>query len=550
MSDCHQRFNHYCYICGKFIVMPNRRKISDEICKIYEQYFNIPVIRNEQWVPSIACTSCTNGLKRWSKGERESMPFGIPMVWIEPGFHDAANCYVCVNNVTGLNRFKARTFEYKSVPSAQTPLPHSEHVPIPKKPSPGEQYVPPTFESAPESSYSLHQPSNVTPPCKHIECTQNRLDIMARQLKLSQERQIMLTQHLKALNILAPGVKVYGARGRQREFMKFFDRNDENTFAYCNNIRGLMTAMGYEYNAVEWRLFIDASKSSLKAVLLYIDNTKSPIPLAISTKTEESKESMQKIIDAIKYDEHLWKVCADLKVVALLRGLPHRGYPKYMCFLCQWDTRHPNQYEKRDWPPRHTYQIGRQNVRYEPLIPMEKVLLAPLHIKLGIVKNFIKALVKRNNEQAFQRLIQIFPRLSKAKIKEGVLNGPDIRKLTKDAQFEQCLMEEEGVAWDNLKAFIEGVLGIHRAQNWRTLTDNMLDSFDILGVTMSLKIHFLHHHQDKLEIQASTESDEHGERFHQVTAQLEHWYSGKKLNSLLADLCWNLQMEPNDEDEN
>jgi hypothetical protein len=45
-----------------------------------------------------------------------------------------------------------------------------------------------------------------------------------------------------------------------------------------------------------------------------------------------------------------------------------------------------------------------------------------------------------------------------------------------------------------------------------------------------------------------SESDEHGERFHQVSAQLEHWYSGKKLNSLLADLCWNLQSEVDDED--
>ncbi|XP_031637300.1 uncharacterized protein LOC116349837 [Contarinia nasturtii] len=141
---------------------------------------------------------------------------------------------------------------------------------------------------------------------------------------------------------------------------------------------------------------------------------------------------------------------------------------------------------------------------------MEKVLLPPLHIKLGIVKNFIKALVKRNNERAFQRLQQIFRRLSKAKIKEGVLNGPDIRKLMKDDQFEQCLLEEEGVAWDNLKAVIEGAL-------------------------------------DKLEMQ---ESDEHGERFHQVTAQLEHWYSGKKQNLLLADLCWNLQMKSDDEDDN
>ena len=46
---------------------------------------------------------------------------------------------------------------------------------------------------------------------------------------------------------------------------------------------------------------------------------------------------------------------------------------------------------------------------------------------------------------------------------------------------------------------------------------------------MSLKIHFLHCHPDKFAEQSPAESDEHGERFHQVTARLEHWYSGKKL---------------------
>ena len=54
---------------------------------------------------------------------------------------------------------------------------------------------------------------------------------------------------------------------------------------------------------------------------------------------------------------------------------------------------------------------------------------------------------------------------------------------------------------------------------------------------MSLKIHFPNYHQDYFDRQLPLESDEHGERFHQVSAQLEHWYSGKRLNSLLADLC-------------
>lgn len=131
----------------------------------------------------------------------------------------------------------------------------------------------------------------------------------------------------------------------------------------------------------------------------------------------------------------------------------------------------------------------------------------------------------------------------------GILNGPDIRRLTKDQAFNNALSDVELVAWDCVKAVIENVLGIHRSENWRILIEDMLNAFHRLNVRMSLKIHFLHHHIEKFAEQSPAESDEHGERFHQVTARLEHWYSGKKLHSLLGDICWNLQEEDDDIEE-
>lgn len=130
----------------------------------------------------------------------------------------------------------------------------------------------------------------------------------------------------------------------------------------------------------------------------------------------------------------------------------------------------------------------------------------------------------------------------------GMLNGPDIRKLMRNGAFDDCLSEDELIAWQNIKAVLENVIGNFRAHNWKSYVDNMLQSFEKINVNMPLKIHFLHYHQDYFNRQLPSESDEHGERFHQVSAQLEHWYSGKRLNSLLADLCWNLQSELDDED--
>lgn len=49
-----------------------------------------------------------------------------------------------------------------------------------------------------------------------------------------------------------------------------------------------------------------------------------------------------------------------------------------------------------------------------------------LHVKLGTVKNFIKKLVTINGE-AFEYLkLEVFHKLTKEKIKEDLLNGPDI----------------------------------------------------------------------------------------------------------------------------
>lgn len=98
----------------------------------------------------------------------------------------------------------------------------------------------------------------------------------------------------------------------------------------------------------------------------------------------------------------------------------------------------------------------------------------------------------------------------------------------KNKAFEDALSEQELVAWDCVKAVIENVLGVNRSPDWRKYIEDMISAFHLINVQMSLKIHFLHCHAEKFGEQSPAESDEHGERFHQVTARLEHWYSGKK----------------------
>jgi hypothetical protein len=98
------------------------------------------------------------------------------------------------------------------------------------------------------------------------------------------------------------------------------------------------------------------------------------------------------VLEKIKYHEHEWQICGDLKVIGLLLG-QQRGYIKYPCFLCEWDSKAMDKYwDTVHWPEREQLQPGSKNVSNVSLVDCEKILLPPLHIKLGMMKQFVKAL--------------------------------------------------------------------------------------------------------------------------------------------------------------
>lgn len=74
--------------------------------------------------------------------------------------------------------------------------------------------------------------------------------------------------------------------------------------------------------------------------------------------------------------------------------------------------------------------MGQKNIKFDPLVEPDKIILPALHIKLGLRKKIVKKLSKDGS--VFQFLKQKFPKLSDAKIKEGVFVGPDINKLIQD----------------------------------------------------------------------------------------------------------------------
>ena len=88
----------------------------------------------------------------------------------------------------------------------------------------------------------------------------------------------------------------------------------------------------------------------------------------------------------------------------------------YCCFLCYWDS---HAWDKHDsvkvWSERDSFEPGQRNIAEDPLVNTKNVILPLLHIKLGAVKNFVKAIIRNGN--AFSYLKSKFAKPSEAKIK-------------------------------------------------------------------------------------------------------------------------------------
>ncbi|UYV70650.1 hypothetical protein LAZ67_8000166 [Cordylochernes scorpioides] len=187
------------------------------------------------------------------------------------------------------------------------------------------------------------------------------------------------------------------------------------------------------------------------------------------------------------------------------------------------------------------FRSGYKNIANLPLIDSENIYLPPLHIKLGLMKNFVKAMDR--NASGFAYLKQKISSISEAKIKEGIFVGPQIRELQQDGNFQNSLNEVEAAAWNSFRNVCKNFLGSVKVENYRDIVNDLLLSYKALGCNMSLKIHFLHSHLDFFPDNLGAVSDEHGERFHQAISSMEKRYQGKWSPAMLADDCWALKRD-------
>ncbi|XP_076361604.1 uncharacterized protein LOC143252787 [Tachypleus tridentatus] len=158
------------------------------------------------------------------------------------------------------------------------------------------------------------------------------------------------------------------------------------------------------------------------------------------------------------------KLIGNFKMVVFLMDL-QGCFTKLPCYLCLWDSRDTAALDNRKhWPQRTEFSVGRHNIKCEPLVDLQKVLFLPLHIKLDLMKQFVIAL---NEESAgFKYLRDFFPKLSEAKAKAGVLVGLQIKKILECIEFPKKLSRKgKKKAWGSFVAVVRGFLGNHKAEN-------------------------------------------------------------------------------------
>ena len=132
-----------------------------------------------------------------------------------------------------------------------------------------------------------------------IPFSQSELNDLVRDLGLPKDSAEVLGSRLKDKNMLALGTSFSWYRSREKEFVSFFSQ--EGDLAFCSDVPGLMACFKIEYAPDEWRLFIDSSKRSLKAVLLHNGNKYASMPDGHSVHLKECYENLDLVLNKLSY---------------------------------------------------------------------------------------------------------------------------------------------------------------------------------------------------------------------------------------------------------
>ena len=204
------------------------------------------------------------------------------------------------------------------------------------------------------------------------------------------------------------------------------------------------------------------------------------IPIGHLVHMKVLYDDMKLLLEAVKLQQYQWSFCGTF---GLCTSITHRTFGSRNTFV----------------PVEHCVQES-------PLVDMNKVLLFTLHIKLGIMENFVKVTDQSKDEAGFQHLCLLFPSLSSANLRSGKCWN---------MRYSRSSTLKELRAWESFKSVCLTFLGNKRALDYQECVKKLLqEAYQDMWCRVSLKIHFLHSHLNFFLQNLGTLNDEHGERFY------------------------------------
>ena len=175
-----------------------------------------------------------------------------------------------------------------------------------------------------------------------------------------------------------------------------------------------------------------------------------------SVTLKKNYKNIKVVLERLKYCVHRWLICVDLKMLNFLLE-QQGGHTKYLCFLCYWDSRaNEEHWVRKEWPPRNTIKPGEKNIVNNSLVDQKNIILPPLHIKLGLIKQFVKAFDRSGD--CFGYICSTFPDPSYEKKKAGIFDGSQIRTLLRDQYFVTTMTVVEARAWKSFSKVFHNFL--------------------------------------------------------------------------------------------
>jgi len=234
----------------------------------------------------------------------------------------------------GVTKKKKWTTVYPNIPSALHPVLHGEGISVPEPPK--EFTIDSDEEDEGESPSGSPEPPASTEPRlpRYVVCATathshtGQTERSCSRLELSKSKAVtgIKDSNNGIFSRKCPNFFVSQSSSAVGAFFR-----TEDDLVFCYDVHGPMNAPGIKHDPQEWRLFIDSSKLSLKAVLLHNGNQHPSIPVGHAVHMKETYENLKQLRNKLAYSKYGWHICGDLKAVSRLMDL-QLGCTKYCCF--------------------------------------------------------------------------------------------------------------------------------------------------------------------------------------------------------------------------